>query len=155
MKLRHLLYLCFIIAFTTLAVAPAQAQNAIRWRTTVKMTSDKEGILTVRALVGEGWHLYGTTLPKGGPKPTVLDFSASKGIAFKGDFKPSVKPVSKHDPMFGITLNWWDTNVTFTRRFRLTGKKTDAVINGKITYMGCNDETCLPPKTESFVLKIK
>lgn len=155
MKLRHLLYLCFIIAFTSVTALPANAQNAIRWRTTVKMTSEKEGILTVRALVGEGWHLYGTSLPKGGPKATVLDFSGSKGIKFKGDFVPSVKPVSKLDPMFGITLSWWNTNVTFTRRFKLTDKKADAVINGKITYMGCNDETCLPPKSESFVLKIK
>lgn len=138
-----------------LAAIPAQAQNAIRWRTTVKMTNEKEGVVTVRALVEPGWHLYGTQLPKGGPKPTVLDFSASKGVKFIGDFKPSQKPETKHDDMFGITLNYWSQNVLFTRRFKLTGAKTDALISGKITYMGCNDATCLPPKTESFTVKIK
>jgi hypothetical protein len=45
--------------------------------------------------------------------------------------------------------------VTFTRKFKLTGKKADAVINGKITYMACNDENCMPPKTENITLNIK
>ena len=59
-------YLLLIAA--VLAVGTAMAQDAIRWRTTVKMTSDTEGVLTVRALVADGWHLYGTKLPKGSCK---------------------------------------------------------------------------------------
>lgn len=139
------LYLFLIV--TVLAVGTAMAQDAIRWRTTAKMTSDTEGVLTVRALVADGWHLYGTKLPKGGPKPTVLDFSKSVGVKFIGDFKPSVAPVTKQDATFGMALSFWGQNVTFTRRFKLTGAKEKAQINGSITFMGCNDETCLPPKT--------
>ena len=146
------LFLVVMVVGTCCAFAQ---QDAIRWRTTVRMTTATEGVLTVRALVGEGWHLYGTKLPKGGPKPTVLDFSASKGVKFTGEFKPSVAPVKRHDEMFGLTLSWWDKNVTFTRPFCLTGPKADAVIEGKITYMGCNDDNCLPPKTQTVRLNIK
>lgn len=143
-----------LIAAMLIPVA-AQAQNQVKWRTTVKMISDKEGELTVRAIITDGWHMYGTKLPKGGPKPTVLDFSESTGIKFKGDFKPSVKPVEKMDAMFGIKLTYWSGNVAFTRPFVLTAPKADAAIKGKITYMVCDDETCMPPKTESVSLKIK
>lgn len=137
----------FLLIAVILTISTAMAQDVIRWRTTVKMTSDTEGILTVRALVADGWHLYGTKLPKGGPKPTVFDFNKSQGIKFTGSFKPSVAPVTKKDPTFDMSLTFWDQNVSFSRPFKLTGPKEKAEIIGSITFMGCNDQTCLPPKT--------
>lgn len=140
-----------IFAFILLAGCMcSQAQNPIRWRTSVKMTSESAGVLTVKAIVTEGWHLYGTKLPADGPKPTVLDFNASSGVKFLEPFKPSIKPVEKTDAAFGMTLNWWDKTVTFSRRFKLTGKKADATIKGMISYMACNDENCTPPRTETI-----
>jgi thiol:disulfide interchange protein DsbD len=145
----------FLLLALVISVMSAMAQNPIKWRTTYKMTSDKEGVLTVKAIVTDGWHLYGTKIPDGGPKATALDFSESKGIKFTSTFKPSAQPTEKMDDMFGLKLNYWGSNVTFTRKFKLTGKKADAVINGKITYMACNDENCMPPKTENITLNIK
>jgi thiol:disulfide interchange protein DsbD len=145
----------FLLIALVVSVMSAMAQNPIKWRTTYKMTSDKEGVLTVKAIVTDGWHLYGTNIPDGGPKATVLDFSESKGIKFTSNFVPSVKPTEKMDDMFGIKLNYWGSNVSFTRKFKLTGKKANAVINGKISYMACNDENCMPPKTENVTLNIK
>jgi hypothetical protein len=147
--------IAFLITAIIISVMSAVAQNPIKWRSSVKMTNATEGVLTVKAVVTEGWHLYGTKLPDGGPKATVLDFSDSKGVKFSGDFKASAKPTEKMDEMFGIKLNYWGSTVSFTRKFKLTGKKADAAINGKITYMACNDENCQPPKTESVTLKIK
>lgn len=147
-------YLLMLVVMLACAVA-ASAQNPIRWRVTAKMTSETEGVLTVKALVGDGWHLYGTKLPAGGPKPTTLDFSASKGLKFVGAFTPSLQPIEKMDPVFELKLNYWESNVTFTRKFKLTGPKSDAVVSGKITYMGCNDENCLPPKTDTFTIHLK
>jgi len=112
------------------------------------MTSPTEGVVTVKAIVSNGWHLYSTSLPENGPRPTVLNFSASTGVKYLDDFKPSAKPVSKNDKMFGTTLSWWESNVSFTRRFKVTNA-SKAVIQGSITFMGCNNVTCLPPKTES------
>ena len=149
------LSMIIMLAAALLLALPAAAQNQVKWRTQVKMTTETEGTLTVTAIPLQGWHLYGTKLPKGGPKPTVLDLSASKGVKFLGDFKPSVKPVEKKDEMFGLTLNWWNQRVSFTRRFKLTGAKANAVISGRITYMACNDENCTPPRTENITLKIK
>lgn len=143
-----LLLFCLI----NIAVISAQnvADNPIKWRMTVKMTSATEGTVTLRALLEPGWHLYGTELPKDGPVPTTFDFSESKGVKFIDNFKPSAQPGSHKDANFGMVLKWWDTNVTFTRNFRLTGKCEDAVIQGSVRFMGCNDANCLPPKTVPF-----
>lgn len=145
----------FAVIFFVMSATTASAQNVIKWRATAKMTTQTEGMLTVKAIVSPGWHLYGTNLPEGGPKPTVFDFKGSKGIRFIGDFKPSVSPKKVHDELFGLDLTWWDATVSFTRKFKLTGAKDDAVISGQITYMACNDENCMPPRTETFKISVR
>lgn len=126
----------------------AAAQNPVRWRMSVKMTGENTGTITVRALVAEGWHLYGTTLPENGPRPTRFEF-AVKGVTLNGKLTASKPTVSRRDPLFDMDLNWWDSNVTFTRPFTLD-RREGASISLTVTYMGCNDKTCLPPKTETL-----
>ena len=93
-----------LIAITAFAIAATAQTQPVRWRTTAKMASPTEGILTIRAIISDGWHLYDTTLPKGGPIPTTLDFSKSSGVKWLGQFKASSKPVSNHDESFDMTL---------------------------------------------------
>lgn len=141
-----------IIALALAFAFSASAQSPIRWRTSVKMTSQTEGIITIKALISDGWHLYGLDMPQGGPKPTKFDFSNSNGISIDGDIKPSESPNYQIDPLFGKRLSWWDRNVTFTQKFSLKSKteKKDARINVTISFMSCNGESCTPPKTESM-----
>lgn len=141
-------YLILLLLFIGTAVAAAQTTAPVRWRSTVKMTSATEGVLTVKALLSPGYHFYGTSLPANGPVPTTLDFKASTGIKFIGEFLPSIKPTAHKDQTFGMTLTWWDNNVTFTRRFKVTDK-SKALIKGSIRYMACKDQSCTPPRTES------
>lgn len=149
------LCLSLLVIIAVIGVMPASAQNVIRWRCTASMTSKTEGEIVVRAIIDKGWHLYGMQLPKGGPRPTVIDFSESTGIKFTGPFAANIKPTVKFDPIFAAKLNFWDKNVSFTRKFKLTGDKKDAVIKGTVTYMCCDDETCMPPKTENFKFNLK
>ncbi len=151
MKKISLAFLLFVSVLS--CAAQTNAMTAVRWRTTVKMVSPTEGIVTIKALVGDGWHLYSTKLPENGPKPTSFNFSTSAGVKFMGDFIPSQKPVTKFDKAFNANLSWWESNVTFTCKFKLTGKGS-AVIQGTITYMACNGLSCLPPKTESVKVNV-
>lgn len=146
----------FTIIATLFIAISATAQTApVRWRTTAKMTSPTEGVVTVRAIITDGWHLYDTKLPKGGPVATDLNFTKSTGIKWLDNFKPSAKPVSSHDASFDMTLRWWEKDVTFTRRFKITST-TDAVsIEGCITYMTCNGQSCNPPKKQTIKLGVK
>lgn len=56
-----------ISAFILLSIGQLRAQERkpVEWRTTVKMTSEKEGTVTFKANLESGWHLYGTNLPAG------------------------------------------------------------------------------------------
>lgn len=151
MKIKYLISVLLCMVTMTLSMTAQKMEDSpIKWRMTVKMTSKTEGTVTLRAIVSDGWHLYGTDLPKDGPIPTSFDFKDSKGVKFIDKFVASPKPEIKKDVNFGMELNQWESNVTFTRKFRLTGAIKDAVISGSVKFMGCNDSNCLPPKTVSF-----
>ncbi len=131
-----------------------QDEAPVKWQVSVKMTSADKGIVTFKARILPGWHLYGMDLPAGGPKATVIDMSGSTGVEFTSALKPDRAPVKVHDEMFNLDLSWWDSDIAFRREFKVK-KHGDARIAGKISYMSCNDETCSPPKTQAFDKIIK
>lgn len=141
-----------LLAIFVLALA-ASAQSPVRWRVSVTMTSPNEGEIVIKALINEGWHLYGLTMPQGGPKATQFDFSNSNGIELNGDIHPSREAIVKMDPLFGKELSWWDRNVNFTQHFRVTNKQ-EGNISVQISFMSCNGGTCTPPRTETISTSI-
>lgn len=149
----HKKYLILFLAIIAGIAAMAQTP-AVRWRTRVAMQNATEGTVTFRALIAPSWHLYGLTLPEGGPRPTHFDLSGSTGIEFTGAVRPERAPLSVTDPMFDMTLTWWDANVAFTVPFRVTDA-AHAVVKAKIEFMACDGNTCLPPKTESIAAPVR
>ncbi len=139
-----------LLLFVAVAVFTMNAQQPIEWKASVKMISAKEGVISLEAVISDGWHLYGTKLPDGGPRPTSFDFAKSKGIELVGKLTPSEAPETHMDSQFGIELNYWVNDVTFSQKFRLKGKQADASVEATVKYMGCNDETCMPPKTANL-----
>lgn len=141
----------FSIFALLMVIFSGAAQDAapIRWQVTVKMTSATEGVATFKARIQPGWHLYGLEMPAGGPKATVIDTAESTGVEFTGALTPDRKPLSVHDKMFNLDLSWWDSDIALRRKFKVTDSN-NARIAGKITFMGCNDMTCLPPTTQTF-----
>lgn len=143
-------YLLMLLAALAVAVG-ASAQTGVKWRTSVAMTSDTEGELTVRAIIPEGFHMYGMTAVKGGPVATTFNFDASTGVEFKGRTAFAPAPQKGKDEAFGTDLEWWTGRVAFTRKFRVTDA-AKARIAISVKYMMCNGANCLPPRTENIVI---
>ena len=145
----------YALVMCVCGILPCLGQDdaPIRWQVSVKMTSVTQGVAVFKARIAPGWHLYGFNLPAGGPKSTEIDMSQSTGIRFTAALKPDRTPVKVHDSMFDLDLSWWDSDIAFRRPFVVTDA-AKAALKGKISYMGCNDETCSPPKTQSFDKKI-
>ena len=141
------------LLLTLLVGMTATAQQPVRWRTFIKATGTDEGVVTFRALVSEGWHLYGLDLPDNGPKPTSFDFANSKYIKFTGKITPSRKAIEVNDPLFDMTLSWWDSNIEFTIPFKVTGPTP--TLNCVVSFMTCDGTTCRPPARETISTPIK
>lgn len=137
---------------SAVAILGMSAQQPIEWKASVKMINAKEGVISLDATIQDGWHLYGTEIPANGPRPTSVDFSKSKGIELIGKLTPSTKPEEHMDSQFGIKLNYWAKDVTLNQKFRLKGKQAAVSVEATVKYMGCNDETCMPPKTANLTV---
>ncbi len=147
-----------ILALLIAAAATVAAQSPVKWRVTARLTSSNAGIATIKAVIQPGWHLYSTTVPDGGPRPTAIDLSKSSGVKFSGALTPSVKPAEKTDKNFGVKLSYWEGTVTFTIPFTLDGPREKARVVAAVSFMACDDNTCSPPKSveiSSAVLPVK
>lgn len=147
----------FVALIGVALVAGAQGPGAtapVRWRMLVKMTSPTEGTITLKCLVAEGTHVYGMSLPDGGPKATRIDFAGCEGLKLIDDLKARPAASEVEDALFGMKLEQWTGNFELTRHFRLTGPADKAKVGVKVTYMSCDNKNCRPPKTENFTAKI-
>ena len=126
----------------------AQMFNPVHWKNSVKMTDDTHGVVMLTATIDQGWHLYDTQLPDGGPIPTSVEWKTLDGVKLEGKLTPSAKPHEEMDNTFEMKLRWWTGKVTLSQRFVVTAEKYN--IKGAVRYMACNDETCTSPSAENF-----
>lgn len=132
--------------------ANAQMLEPIVWSSTIKMTSNNEGVMTFKASIDDGWHLYSFDLPENGPNATKISFEKTSGIELLGEIVPSRQPIDTVDLVFNIRVGWWDADVEFSQKFMVLEEgKYD--IAGEIYFQACNGETCIAPTTETFDFK--
>ncbi|MGN1246843.1 MAG: protein-disulfide reductase DsbD family protein [Muribaculaceae bacterium] len=142
-------------ALLTIAVCAvalhAEILTPVKWTSEVTMTDDSHGVMTFTATIDDGWHLYSTNLPKGGPQPLTITIDTADGVALNGELTPSKAPHEQVDNVFHMKLGWWTGGVTLTQAFTVT--KPDYSLEGYLTYMLCNDVTCQSPAKEYFSFK--
>lgn len=139
------------------AMLPAIAQQAgfggsqilepITWKVSVEGNSTSSATIRLTANIEEGWHLYSLNMPEDGPNSTVIDFTLPDGVTLDGALTPSKKPIEKYDDMFSLNLSWWEGSVSFTQKVKISDEKTHTV-GVSVSFQGCNDQTCVAPKTE-------
>ncbi|MCM1483177.1 MAG: thioredoxin family protein [Muribaculaceae bacterium] len=145
-----------LLALTIIAVVEASAQIVapVTWTSSVDMTSDTDGVIVFKADIEKGWHLYGVNLPEGGPRSTVFNFDSVEGAELVGSVVPSEAPREEVDMIFHLKLSWWENEVEFRQKFKVTDKNGQCSFNGYISYQGCNDNTCIAPAKEPFELTV-
>ncbi|WP_390889029.1 protein-disulfide reductase DsbD family protein [Rhodopirellula halodulae] len=110
------------------------------------------------------WHLYSTTQPKGGPKPTKLSLADSQSVSIAGEWKSDREPLRSVSQDFGgITVEEFEDKVTFTATAKLTDQTTSISELGdleiRVDALACmTGGACMPVKetlTAKFVGETK
>lgn len=140
--------LLFLIA--TLA-SNAQVVNPVKWNFSQEKISDSEYELVFTATPDEGWHLYSTDLPDGGPIKTTFYFESLDNVELIGETVPEREPVEVFDQSFQMDLRWFDSEIKFTQKVKVNG---EGKVAGYVEFMSCNDEACTPPLTEEFTFEV-
>ena len=146
-------YLVLLLLLSISLLGKSQILDPIVWDGSINMESQDEGTVCIEATIEDGWHLYGFNLPEGGPNSTTITITPPDGVVLIGELEPSRQPIEKLDMIFQLPLSWWAENVIFTQKFKVEAGKAGQ-IGVKIRFQGCNDETCIAPKTVEFDLPV-
>jgi len=130
----------------------AQIESHVKWAEGVKKVSATEAVVLVKATIDEGWHIYSVNQKDGGPVKTTITISPSKEYSKIGKTTEPT-PVTKFEKTFGINVSYFETSVVFQQKVKLKAKQT--TVKGKIEFMTCNDQKCLPPEDIDFTVAIK
>jgi len=135
-------------------VLQAQILEPIKWKIQLKNAAESDPEIVFTAKIDDGWHLYNMNLPEGGPVSTSFHFDKIQGAALSGKTTAISKVIRKMDAVFGMELSWFAREAVFTQKIKVTDAKKFHLA-GYVEYMGCNDESCLPPTPENFEFKAK
>ncbi|TKG88899.1 disulfide bond formation protein DsbD [Puteibacter caeruleilacunae] len=150
MRIRVLLFSLFLfIGFSGMS----QILEPVKWKFSSKKLSELEYELTFIASIDDGWHLYSSDLPEGGPIKTTFNFEENKSYQFSSDLV-APKAIETFDDMFQMKIRYFEHKAVFTRNVKLKpGAKVE--VKGYVEFMSCNDETCTPPMEADFEFKLE
>lgn len=121
--------------------ANAQMDDPIQWSGSAKKVEGNKYEITIGAKIDEGWHLYTTKLPEGGPLPTSFTFNEPKGYKLIGEVKELTKSKTEHDAVFNLDLSYFEHEAKFSQTVELTGNEATASIG--VEYQACYSDKCI------------
>ena len=117
--------------------------NPVKFKASKKQVSDTEVQVMFTMSISKGWHVYSTGLPADGPVSATLHTDKAEGVKPIGGLQHIGREISEMDPIFGIKLRYFENNVTFVQKYKITGKTYN--VKGYLEFGACNDEMCMPP----------
>ena len=141
-------FLSCLLMVLGLTTAFAQIQDPVQFKTEWKKISDTEAQIVFTGNIDEGWHVYSTDLPEGGPISATFNTDKMEGLELDGKLMPEGKEVEAFDKVFEMKLRYFEGKATFVQKLKITA--ANYFIEGYLEYGSCNDENCLPPTEVSF-----
>jgi thiol:disulfide interchange protein len=145
------------LAFAILvATFPLHAQYPAHFQVSIEpdvVHPGETATLWIDVELESDWHIYSTTTPPGGPYPTEISLTSGPLSQVGGLIQPD--PVVEHDPNFDLMVEYYGKSVRFGIRGYAPPDAApgSAQVAGEITYMLCNESSCLPPATEAFSIR--
>lgn len=135
-----------LISFCMLMVSGVsfgQIEDPVSWQVTSKQVSDKQYEIVFNATIEKDWHLYSTTLPAGGPLPTVFIFNESTDFTKTNEVKEFGKIKKVMDDIFKIEVSYYANEAKFVQLITLSENAPGTNVSGKIEYQACYEDKCI------------
>jgi thiol:disulfide interchange protein len=143
----------FLLLLFVATVLNAQILEPVKWSFSSKKVSDIEAEIIFTAKIDKGWHLYSQDIPPNGPIATSFEIIKSENYQKIGKISEP-KPIVENDPNFDMVLKFFATKAVFKQKIKLL-TNNPFVIKGTVSFMCCNDVSCLPPNDVSFAINVE
>jgi DsbC/DsbD-like thiol-disulfide interchange protein len=131
----------------------AQSASQVKWAYTAKKIADKTYEVHLTATVGGDWHIYSQNVGVDGPIPTAFTFTKNPLLTLDNKVNEVGKLIKKNEEVWGGEVRYYEKTVDFVVKVKVKGTaKTN--LAGKVEFMVCNDEKCLPPSEVDFTVNI-
>ncbi|MFD2602810.1 protein-disulfide reductase DsbD family protein [Flavobacterium suzhouense] len=144
----------FVLLFSGLT---AQAQgpkvvHPVKWKSKIEKKSADQYLLTMDAVIEDGWHVYSQFTDENGSLPMIVEFINKKGN-FEAIGKTSeTKPEQKYSDIFGVTESFWHHKFQLKQLVKVTNPGLD-LVQVKIDYQVCQ-ESCIQ-EISNFEFNVK
>lgn len=153
MKTRIILGI-FLVSFVWMnACAQSGSAKQVVWSYSSKKIADKKYELRLTATINGSFHMYAQQAGIEGPVATAIVFTPNPLFSLEGKPTEIGKKITKVEEAWGGKVNFYEKTVTFVQVVQAKTKAKSS-INGKIDFMVCNDEVCLPPSETTFKIPI-
>ncbi|NVO10218.1 MAG: thioredoxin family protein [Bacteroidales bacterium] len=142
MKKYLLLFFVTILLIANSTSISAQIEDPVTWGFKAKKIEGKKYEIVINASIEQGWHLYSTSLPEGGPIATTFTFKQSPDFKLVGKVKEISIPIKEHDEIFNLDLSFFSKEATFSQVVELIDIETTNV-EGNIEYQACFSDKCI------------
>lgn len=126
------------------------AQNPVKWTFEAKSLGGDEYTLIATAIIEEGNYTYSQYLASDdGPVRTSFEYAKGGHYTLVGKNQESGDKVELDDPLFdNMHIIKYKHKMVCTQKVKVSDPSKP--ITGYVTYMSCNNESCLPPKDINF-----
>ena len=147
MRVALLFILSFAFNFAFAQLEPVQ------WTFDVEKVNEQEYDIIFTAKIDKGWSVYSPHLESDeGPVPTTFEFY-NNDLKAVGKAREEGNRKEIFDELFGMNLIKFSGKARFTQRVRVDASNSD-IVSGHLTYMTCDDESCLPPEDVNFEIAL-
>lgn len=148
-KFTSFLLMLFAVSITSMG----QSSQQVKWTFSAKKIADKTYEVTATATVGNSWHIYSQNVGVEGPIATSFTFIKNPLLTIDGTPKENGKLIKKNEEVWGGEVRYYENKVEFIQVVK-TKSAAKTNLAGKVEYMVCNDEKCLPPAETTFSVAI-
>ena len=141
-------FLCGLLMALLCLPVFAQIQEPVKFKTEWITISDTEAEIVFTGEVKDGWHIYSTDLPEGGPISATFNVDKIEGAEVVGKLMPRGTEIDKMDPIFQMQVRYFAGTATFVQKIKIVDENYN--VTGYLEYGACNDENCLPPTSVDF-----
>lgn len=130
------------------------SQKRVNWTFHAKKIANNTYEIHMTAELDPGWYIYAQQQPESSvAQPTQITFSKSPLLRLNGAVQEKGKPELKTYGEANVESLTYKKKVDFVQTVVLT-KEVKTNIQGTILYQVCNEEMCLPPKSDIFDLSL-
>ena len=153
--MKKIVFISLLSFICSIGLTYSQSGSAkqVKWTSTVKKTGDKQYELKLTASISGDFHMYAQEAGVEGPVPTTISFTANPLLIIDGKAVETGKKITKVEKAWDGKVNFYEKTVTFTQKIKAKTKAKTNII-GKVEFMVCNDEVCLPPSEYTFKVPV-